>query len=631
MKYNAIAGFLAGLKPTPKISPSEWADNYRFLSPKSSAEPGRWRTKRTPYLREIMDRFSPYDICQEVVLMKGAQVGASEGGFNVMGFIVDIDPGPMMYVMPTIETVKKNSKVRIDPMIEATPVLRKKIKTARTREAGNTIFQKDFPNGVMCLVGANSAAGFRSLPIRVLILDEVDEYPQDVEGQGSPVKLAKARQRTFPRKKMFMLSTPAVQETSIILPEYEATTQRKYFVPCPHCGQMQHLKWAGLKWVENDPFSAVYECEGCREEIPEFYKTQMLEHGEWRDTVDKKGQTGEGRRVWGYHLNSLYSPLGWYSWADAVKDYLEAEAENSDTKRKVFQNTVLGLPWQQSGLVPEWKELYQRREGYDTNKPFKHVVFITAGVDVQGDRLEVQVLGWCRGKRAVSLDYRRIPGNTAETEVWNELEQMLNEVWIREDGAEMYLSKMAIDTGYNTQHVYTFCAKHPSSRVMPIKGNDNMITILSAATKVHKPRPGAKKTYGGLSFYNIGVSVIKSEIYSWLPLVPDDQGNEPFGYCRFPAYDEEYFKGLTAEKQVATTDRNNYTKWQWVKTYQRNEPLDTWVYARAAAAAMGMDKWKEHSWDAMDNIVTNSAPRSEKKAVKPQEKRGKGKREGGYW
>jgi phage terminase large subunit GpA-like protein len=236
MTYEAINGFLDGLRPPRRLDPAEWADTHRYLSSVAAAEPGRWRTTRTPYLREIMNRFDPYDKTEEVIFMKGAQIGASETAFNVLGYFVDMDPCPIMYVMPTESTAKRNSKMRLDPMIEASPTLKSKIADVKSRDKGNTILQKDFPGGTLILAGANSASGLRSVPVRVLLLDEVDAFPQDLDGEGSPVDLAKARTRTFANKKIFQLSTPTMEATSRIALEFSQTDQRFYFVPCPHCG-----------------------------------------------------------------------------------------------------------------------------------------------------------------------------------------------------------------------------------------------------------------------------------------------------------------------------------------------------------------------------------------------------------
>src|ERR1035437_8477296 len=306
--YGAAAA--AGARPDPLLTISQWADRYRWLSQRASAEHGRWRTERTPYLREIMDCLSPSSLIERVAFMKGAQVGATECGNNWLGFIIHQAPGPMMAVQPTVEMAKRNSKQRIDPLIEESEVLRKLVRDPRSRDSGNTILSKEFPGGVLVMTGANSAVGLRSMAARYLFLDEVDGYPGDVEGEGDPVNLALARTRTFARRKMFMASTPKITGLSRIEAAFEASDQRRYWVPCPYCAEFQTLKFAQLKWPKGKPDSAVYVCVGCGAEVQNHQKRQMSDAGWWRPSA-----TGHDRTA-GYHLSSLYSPVGWFSWGD---------------------------------------------------------------------------------------------------------------------------------------------------------------------------------------------------------------------------------------------------------------------------------------------------------------------------
>ena len=222
-----------GLTPDPLLTVSEWADRYRVLSQRASSEPGRWRTERTPYLKEIMDCLSPSSPFQRVVFMKGAQVGATESGNCWIGYVIHQAPGPMMAVAPTVELAKRNSKQRLDPLIEESEVLRERVKERRSRDSGNTVLSKEFPGGVLILTGANSAVGLRSMPARYLFLDEVDGYPGDVEGEGDPILLAERRSATFQRRKILLVSTPKTKGLSRIEREYGQSDQRRYFVPVP--------------------------------------------------------------------------------------------------------------------------------------------------------------------------------------------------------------------------------------------------------------------------------------------------------------------------------------------------------------------------------------------------------------
>lgn len=576
-----IIGFFQGLRPIERITVSEWADTYRFLSPISSAEPGRYRTSRTPYLREIMDCLSVHAPHKKIVFVKAAQIGGTEAGTNFLGYVMHIAPAPTMFVQPTDEMVKRLSKGRIDPLIESCPELQQRVAPSKSRDSNNTITQKSFTGGVLLLAGANSAAGLRSVPIRNLILDEVDAYPQDLDGEGSPIDLAMARTRTFPNHKIFMLSTPTIEGASAIAREFAETDQNHYQVPCPFCGVLQPLVFANLTWDEGQPETAKYKCAHCGELIAERYKVEMLANGRWVPDKPERVSTD----VIGFHINSLYSPYGWHSWQQIVRDFLAAK--DNPTKLKVFVNTTLGETWAERGEAPPFKNLYNRREPYKINEVPADVCFLTAGVDVQRDRLELEIVGWCADKRSYSIDYRTLEGDTAGGKVWGKLAAVLAERWPRRDGMEFPIRLMAVDSGYNTTHVYDFCRRFGVDRVIPIKGQDNLGMAVSPPKSVDVTKAG--KRVGKLRQWNIGVSFMKSEFYAALRLEKDANGTPPPNYCHFPEYDEHYFRGLTAEEQVKRIVRG-YPKFQWVKRYERNEPLDCRIYARAAAVVIGLDR-----------------------------------------
>ena len=590
--FELIRGFLDAIRPVERLTVSQWADRYRYLSSTSSAEPGLYRTARTPYLKEIMDALSAGSPVQEVVFMKGAQVGATEMSLNWLGYIIDVNPGPTLMVAPTDTMSKRNSKMRLDPMIDATPRLKEKVKPARGRDGGNTMLQKDFPGGTVVLAGANSAVGLRSMPVSKLILDEVDGYPLDLDSEGSPVDLARARTRTFARRKIFLISTPTVSGSSVIEREFAGTDQRYYHVPCPHCGGMQPLVFEQLRWDAGHPESTKYECAHCADLIEERFKSVMFEAGEW---VASAPENASVRKV-GYHINSFYSPYGWYSWSDAVRDWEDAQKDTD--KLKVFTNTVLGLVWEEQGDVPAWEMLFGRREEYQMNRPPKEVAVLTAGVDVQKDRLELEIVGWGKGKRSWSVDYRVLIGDTSDRKVWDDLAKVVGEIWEREDGTLLPLARMCIDSGYNTTHVYDFCQRFDPTRVVPTKGQEKQPIMVSTPRAVHRQRDG--KPVGTVGLYNVGVSIIKSEIYGWLKLHKGEDGAIPPGYCAFPQYGPGYFKGLTAEKMQARVT-NGYKQYSWVKHCDRNEPLDCRVYARAAAALVGIDRWEDHHYESFQN------------------------------
>jgi len=617
--------FFNGLAPDPILTVSEWSDKYRMLSRVSSAEPGKWRTKRTPYLKDIMDDLSTSSPIQEVIFQKGAQIGATELGNNWIGYIMDHAPGPILSVMPREEDAKKNSKIRITPMIEASERLSLLVSNPKTKakDSGNTILQKDFPGGVLYMTGANSSAGLRSMPVRYLFLDECDEYPGDLEGQGDAVILAKKRTATFSsKKKIFMPSTPTVEGRSRIASAFLATNQKYFFVPCPTCGAMQTLEWGNLKWDWGHLSTVHYECNenGC--EIKNWQKTKMLEGGEWRATKEGKSEV-----VNGYHLNSMYSPVGWFSWEEMVAEWEEARNEKNNEKLKTFVNTNLGETWKDAGEAPDWKRLYERKDEYKTNTLPDGVCFITAGVDVQEDRLEVEIVGWGRNKRSWSLDFRVLLGDTSDLEgnAWTQLDDLVYESWVTQGGADLPLKMMAVDSGYRTQTVYSWCRKYPLAKVIAVKGSDAQSTIISEPRSVDvKLSHKRKKIRRGLKLFTLGTSVAKSELYGWLRMPapePKEDGEEmiyPYGFCHFPEnYGEEHFKRLTSE-EMQTTFLRGFKKVVWVKANNdRNEQLDCRIYARAAAAIIGMDRYRDPQWTRLEMEARVSLEKQANKEGQP--------------
>ena len=614
--YGAAAA--AGARPDPLLTISQWADRYRWLSQRASAEHGRWRTERTPYLREIMDCLSPMSLIERTVFMKGAQIGGTECGNNWMGYIIHQAPGPMMAVQPTVEMAKRNSKQRIDPLIEESEVLRKLVRDPRSRDSGNTVLSKDFPGGVLVMTGANSAVGLRSMAARYLFLDEVDAYPGDVEGEGDPITLAMARTRTFARRKVFLVSTPKITGMSRIEAAYEESDQRKYWVPCPTCRDFQILKFAQLRWPKGDPQSAVYVCEHCGQEIRNHQKHSMLARGEWR-----AGAKGDGRTA-GFHISSLYSPVGWFSWGDAAKQF--EQAQKNPALLQVFVNTVLGETWTLLGEAPEWQKLYDRREDYKVGLVPRGGLFLTAGADVQKDRIEVEIAAWGRGKESWSVDYRVFEGDTSRAAVWEKLTGLLNESFTTESGLELPIMQLAVDSGFATIEVYQW-ARRQGGRVLVIKGDSRTPSLIGSASPVEVGPMGAKLKRG-IRVWPVNSGMAKDELYRWLrierPTDEDVAKGIPFpsGYCHFPRYSEEYFKQITAE-QLVTKIVKGYRRHEWQKMRERNEALDCRVYARAAAGRVGIDRFQEKHWGDLERRV--GAPPVQDVKQPPQQQRTDGR------
>lgn len=589
---EVLGGFLAGLRPEPRVTVREWADTYRRL-PETSARPGRFDTAVTPYLREVMDKLSVHDPAQKVVIKKSSQVGFTECGNNWLGYVIDVAPSGFLYVMPTDMMMRDTSKNRIQKMIDSTPTLTAKVLPSRSKDAGNTLLYKEFPGGFVKMVGANSPVGLSSTPVRFVYMDEIDRYPLDVGGEGSALALAETRTITFgARKKIFLTSTPTIKGLSAIDAEFETTGQRIYHVPCPFCGHFQPLVIDQLRYEAGNYSRVTYECVDCKKEIDERFKGRMLVAGKWIARYPER----EDGKTYGYFISSLYSPLGMYSWAELVQDRDKSQKEIP--KLIAFTNTKLGECYEaEAGDKPDWETLHNRCEQYTPNKPFKSVVFLTAGVDVQADRLEVEVVGWMKGKSSQSVDYRVIEGDTSQPAVWAELAKMFYETWEREgDGHVLPLRLMGLDTGYNTIKAYEFTQAHGTTKVIPLKGRDKLETFVSAPRAVDVVKAGKK--VGRVKVWNTGVSLIKSETYGLLRLKIDKETGEiPAGYCHFPDRAPSYFRGLTAEEMLITKDKRGFEVFTWIKKYARNEPLDCRVYARAVAYIAGMDRWTDERWN----------------------------------
>ena len=590
-----------GLTPDPLLTVSEWSDRHRMLSSKASAEPGRWRTSRTPYLKAIMDCLSPTSPVERVVFMKAAQLGATEMGSNWIGYVIHHAPGPMMAVWPTVEMAKRNSKQRIDPLIEESPVLAELIAPARSRDAGNTILAKEFRGGVLVMTGANSAVGLRSMPVRYLFLDEVDGYPSDVDGEGDAISLAEARTRTFARRKIFIVSTPTIAGASSIEREYEASDQRRYFLPCPHCSHRQWLRFEQLRWEKGQPETAAYVCEACDEPIPEQHKTWMLEHGEWRALVPENGS-----KTAGFHLSSLYSPVGWRSWREIAAAWESAVNKESGSAAaiKTFKNTELGETWVEEGEAPDWQRLIERREDYPVGRIPSGGLLLVGGADVQKDRIEASIWAFGRGKESRLVEHRVLMGDTARDAVWKRLGELIAETWSHESGAQLPLARFALDTGFATQEAYTFVRLVRDPRVMAVKGVPKGAALVGTPTAVDLSQ-GGKKLRRGIKVFSVAVGIAKLEFYNNLRKAADvlEDGvtlRYPTGFVHLPKVDAEFVQQLCAEQLITRRNRNGFAIREWQKMRERNEALDCYVYARAAASAAGLDRFEERHWRELE-------------------------------
>jgi phage terminase large subunit GpA-like protein len=590
-------------RPPPDLRLWEWADRHAVLSGESSAEPGNWHTYG--FQRGIMDAITDARV-EFISVMKSARVGWTKIINHTCGFHAHHDPCPISVVQPTLDDAEGYSKDEIAPMIRDTPVLSGLFADPRARDSGNTMLLKQFPGGVLQLVGANSPRGFRRVTRRVMIFDEIDGYPQSAGAEGDQYKLGVMRTLTFWNRKILAGSTPTLESTSRIARLFEKGDQRYYHVACPQCDHSQVLKFGQLKWEKGKPETVYYLCEenGCR--IEHHHKRGMIEDADRRQRAGEPGigwvasQPFNGHAS--FHIWAGYSYAPNATWAHLAAEWEACQGNVEELK--TFVNTVLGETWKGKGDAPEWQRLYDRREDYALNTLPNVPVILFAGADVQKDRIEVEIVAYSARSESWSIDYRVFPGDTSNIEAANSpyrgLDALLAETWTYTKGATLNLRMLAIDANYNTNVVLSWVKKQPSHRVIGVRGQENLPVIVGQPLAVEITTTGKRKVRGA-KLWPVGTNLLKTELYGWLKQErPTQESALPFphGYCHFPQYADEFFKQLTAEEIVFKVIRG-YKRALWQKTRDRNEALDCRNYARAAAVLCGVDRITPDEWAQM--------------------------------
>jgi phage terminase large subunit GpA-like protein len=492
-----------------------------------------------------------------------------------------------MVVHPTIDTVRAWSQKKLTPLIESTPALARLFGPSQ-KNPRNKLMHKEFPGGFLKLAYSTSAVQLRSDAIKRLVLDEIDGFPDDVDGEGDPVELAMARTRTFrDQRKVFAVSTPTVRGYSRIDRMYEEGDQRQYHVPCPHCGHRFQLELEYLERVS--PTEVGCTCPECRKILAESAKSDLLEQGEWVPTAESTDPT-----VRSYYLSALYSPAGWYSWHDVLTDYEKARTADDANALRVFWNTVLGLSFAdvQSESI-DWRPLFLRRGAHEREWVPAGVGVLTAGADVQGDRIEVEVVGWGKGLRSWSIDYLVLHGDPTQLDVWEQLDELLERPWSGVDGGLYQISRLAIDSGYCAQDVYRWTARVGPRLAAATRGASHSLPLLVAAPESVEVDVNGKKMDIGAQVRRLNTVALKDHIKRWLELAPSLDAETPRRWCEFPDYPRSYFEQLCIEKRVA---KGASIDWVCAKN-DRNEPWDCRVYATAAAIMLGLDRWEDDRWD----------------------------------
>ena len=574
-----LKAFLDGFRPVEKLTVSEWADKYRVLSQKASAEYGPWRTSRVPYLKEPMDCLSEASPIEKIVLMFAAQSAKTELILNYLGYVIHTNPGPTMLVEPTNVICIRESKNRITPMLDESPALHGKIHSTRMRDTGDTISEKEFKGGFLLLTGANSPVGLAGAPIKSVCLDEVDRYPYNVGAEGNPITITEQRTSNFKGRKIIITSTPTIKGVSRVEEEFLKSDRRYFWVPCPSCGEYQKLEWKtgdefNIKWLNEDRRQAYYECRFCHYHIQNYEKSKMLPLGEWRPEAEGDGLTA------GFQLSALYHPHGWASFSDiAVAHGL---AYKDPFTLRVFVNLKLGEPFDVEMLRLSSNELMKRCEDYGPDLP-AGVILLTAGVDIQDSRIEVEILGHGEQGETWNIDYYVIQGDPDRAEVWKSLDDIIIHKKYRHARGvpDLMVRATAIDTGgHRTIPTYDYCRQREKNRVWAVKGRGGSGVAVW-------PRKPTMSNAGKVPLYIIGVDAIKEIVHSRLRVKKAGPG-----YCHFPkvwgakpnvrVVDESYFEQMTSEYPVKSFHRG-YPQVKWEKpSNARNEAFDCRVYAVSA-------------------------------------------------
>ena len=581
------------MRPPPRLTVSEWANEYRYLSAESSAEPGKWRGDRVPYMDEVMDQFTDPKVTR-VVCQFGSQMGKSEVLLNIIGYYISQDPAPLLIVQPREHDAKQFSKNRVSAMIRDSPILKDTIQTPKSRESNNTILEKTFKGGRLILAGSNSPMNLAGNPCRIVLMDEVDRFAESSGTEGSPIELAEARTISFSNRKILLTSTPTMEDHSQIEKAYKDSDQRQYWVPCWSCGEYQVLRWQQVKWDKNeeghhDPSTARYHCEHCDARWSEAQRHKSVREGEWRARKETKGTAG-------FQMSALYSPWANMSLANLADKWLKAQGK--PLLLRTFINTVLGECFQaekyeqvdETGLLGRAEKYPMHESGYPLVP--NEVTVIVAGADVQDSRLELLIVGYGSGEESWVISHHVFPGDPGTPDVWASMWETIIAPMYYETGEEVFVRATACDTGgHFTQQAYSWAGPRfryqaPNGDrcfVLPIKGQAGNGDIW--------PRRPSYKNLAKIPLFPIRVAPAKEVIYSRLNKVMEPGP----GFMHFPeGLDDEFYRQLTAERVVTKWDARGFPKRVWELKYdgRSNEILDMSVYAYSAVCFLESSGFK---------------------------------------
>nr|DAI82270.1 MAG TPA: terminase large subunit [Caudoviricetes sp.] len=583
-RLNAVvAKVMASMKPPENLTVTEWAEKRRRLSTESSAEPGPWRTSRTPYLREPMNAFTDPRV-RRIVMVAASQVGKSELELNIIGYIIDEDPGSILFVHPTTIDAKEFSKLRIAPEIRDCPTLRRKVAAPKSRDSGNTVLQKTYPGGILTMCGSTEAHALASKPIRYVLGDERDRWATSAGNEGDPWGLAMARQTTFYNAKAVEVSTPTVKNASAIADSYAEGTMERWKSKCPHCGEYHEIQWKDIRYeYETKEInkkktykvkSIMYVCPGCAAVSDEV--TMKRQPARWE--ADNPDAYAQGIRS--FWLNAFVSQ--WASWESIILKFLNAVGNSR--KLQVVYNTCFGELWEDRGELEDEDSLMARREEYPAELP-DGVLVLTAGVDTQDNRMEYEVVGHGHFGETWGIEKGIVMGRPDDEKTWAKLDEVLfDRVFHFADGLGLRLSMTFVDEGgHFTQDVRIQCRARIGKKVFCIKGMPGPDKPYTAPPKQMKIIVN-QKTIGTCWQYQIGVDSGKVMIMDNLAV--KSPGSK---FCHFPKRDDYgpgYFAGLLSERLEYDAEKKQPWVWKKIPGHERNEALDCRNYALAAFKAL---------------------------------------------
>lgn len=586
-QLNAVvAKVMAGMKPPENLTVTEWAEKRRRLSTESSAEPGPWRTSRTPYLREPMNAFTDPRV-RRIVMVAASQVGKSELELNIIGYIIDEDPGSILFVHPTTIDAKEFSKLRIAPEIRDCPTLRRKVAAPKSRDSGNTVLQKTYPGGILTMCGSTEAHALASKPIRYVLGDERDRWATSAGNEGDPWGLAMARQTTFYNAKAVEVSTPTVKNASAIADSYAEGTMERWKSKCPHCGEYHEIQWKDIRYEYETKEvnkkktykvkSIMYICPGCAAVSDEV--TMKRQPARWE--ADNPDAYAQGVRS--FWLNAFVSQ--WASWESIILKFLNAVGNSR--KLQVVYNTCFGELWEDRGELEDEDSLMARREEYPAELP-DGVLVLTAGVDTQDNRMEYEVVGHGHFGETWGIEKGIVMGRPDDEKTWAKLDEVLfDRVFHFTDGLGLRLSMTFVDEGgHFTQDVRIQCRARIGKKVFCIKGMPGPDKPYTAPPKQMKIIVN-QKTIGTCWQYQIGVDSGKVMIMDNLAV--KSPGSK---FCHFPKRDDYgpgYFAGLLSERLEYDAEKKQSWVWKKIPGHERNEALDCRNYANAAYRALPKD------------------------------------------